>query len=253
MYSHWNITLYHHQTYYFIVLVLVLFCSPVVFLWVNKNKRTKKYRFIVPIISKNMGCLVCNLSDSSLLEMIAVCFVCYFCNHTFTIDDDVNVYDDGQFHCHLIHLWMILLGILCRCCCCCCRCSYIKCIHYWCTIVDGVVYNVFLLTWTSYHLQITKKSYYYFPSNESGTVVECITAIQWTHINVCRCIIFLLVEVFEKKTLTKKLTLLSLHTNNFIWFLFQLFLYMNWNCWVCVFWRNRKNNFQQIISMNIKC
>lgn len=122
---HLNITHYtpHHQTYYFIVVAVAF-----VVVFACERIGTKNIVLLYPIISKNMGCLACNLSDSSLLEMIAVCLFCLLLleSHTHSMADDANVDDDdddndGQFHCHLIRLWMITLGIFC--------CSYIKCIH----------------------------------------------------------------------------------------------------------------------------
>lgn len=97
------------------------------------------------LLFQNVDCLVCNSSDSSLLGMITVRLLCLLLQQSSFMGDHVDV--DGQFYCHLIHLWLISLGIW--------R-SYIKCIHHYDYESSSVVYvcvymNLTSLTSTKIH------------------------------------------------------------------------------------------------------
>lgn len=125
-------------------------------LCVNKNKGEKEY------ISFYCACYYFKIWAVWYIQFKWFKFAwndcCLFC--LLLLKSPISMDDDGQFHCHLIHLWMISLGIFF----CCCCCSYIKCIHYtlitqwsgiWCVCVDMD---------TSYHLQVAKKKLYiWFP------------------------------------------------------------------------------------------
>lgn len=112
--EHLNITL-HNQTYYFIV------CGGCFILFLV---------FVLAVLHLISFCVWIKIKEKKNISFYGACYYfkiwavwyiqfkwfkfawndcCLFC--LLLLKSPISMDDDGQFHCHLIHLWMISLGI----------------------------------------------------------------------------------------------------------------------------------------------